>query len=66
MYLAGALFPKPTLLVTARGGTVFWSGFFWFCFVFPNTGNHDRDKKQTRFPRTTFGAVQPFTSYCAV
>lgn len=25
MYLTRALFPKPTLLVTARGGAVFWS-----------------------------------------
>lgn len=52
--------------VTARGGTVFWSGLNFFFFFFTDTGNRDRDKKQTCFPRTTFGAVQLYTSYCAV
>ena len=58
MYLTRALFPKPTLLVTARGGTVFWSCLIFF---FPNAENsHESDKKKkkkTRFPRTTFPAV---------
>lgn len=36
MYLMRALFPKPPLLVTARGGTVFWSCLIFF---FPNAEN---------------------------
>lgn len=57
MYLTRALFPKPTLLVTARGGTVFWSCLIFF---FPNAENShesDKKKKKTRFPRTTFPAL---------
>ena len=63
MYLTRALFPKPTLLVTARGGTVFWS---YLIFFFPNAENSRWKWLKTRFPRTIFHALQLSPSYCTV
>lgn len=68
MYLTRALFPKPTLLVTARGGTVFWSCLIFF---FPNAENsHESDKKKNKKKNMFSSYHLPCTklspSYCTV
>lgn len=52
MDLTRALFPKPTLLVTARDGTVFRTCLIFFS---PDAGSsHRKWQKQTCFPPPTF------------
>lgn len=52
MDLTRALFPKPTLLVTARDSTVFRSYLILFS---PDAGSsHRKSQKQTCFPPPTF------------
>lgn len=64
MYLMRALFPKPTLLVTARGGTVFWSCLIFF---FPNAENsHESDKKTNTFSSHHLPCTKLSPSYCTV